>query len=156
MSATLAFILRRTLLVVPVVLAIAALNFVLLHLAPGDAADIIAAQSGGASAEFVGELRRSFGLDRPLYQQFVIYIGRLLTLDLGILACPAAAGVRPDRRPRAGDPSSDGDGDRACGHHWRARRNCRRDASPPLGRRRRLDRWRWSSTPLPSSGSASC
>jgi peptide/nickel transport system permease protein len=83
MSATLAFILRRTLLVVPVVLAIAALNFVLLHLAPGDAADIIAAQSGGTSAEFVGELRRSFGLDRPLYQQFVIYIGRLLTLDLG-------------------------------------------------------------------------
>ena len=41
---------------------IAALNFLLLHLAPGDAADIIAAQSGGASAEFVAELRRSFGL----------------------------------------------------------------------------------------------
>src|SRR5205807_4673621 len=67
----------------PVVLAIAALNFVLLHSAPGDAADIIAAQSGGASVEFVTELRRSFGLDRPLYQQFFIYIGRLLTFDLG-------------------------------------------------------------------------
>jgi peptide/nickel transport system permease protein len=83
MSAKLWFVLRRLLQVVPVVLAIAALNFLLLHLAPGDAADIIAAQSGGASAEFVAELRRSFGLDRPLYQQFLIYIGRLLTFDLG-------------------------------------------------------------------------
>ncbi len=83
MSATLWFVIRRTLQIVPVVLAIAALNFLLLHLAPGDAADIIAAQSGGASAEFTAELRRSFGLDLPLYQQFFVYIGRLLTFDLG-------------------------------------------------------------------------
>jgi len=83
MPAKLWFVLRRLLQVIPVVLAIAALNFLLLHLAPGDAADIIAAQSGGASAEFVDELRRSFGLDRPLYQQFFIYIGRLLMFDLG-------------------------------------------------------------------------
>ncbi|MBN8958821.1 MAG: ABC transporter permease [Rhizobiales bacterium] len=83
MSATLWFVIRRTLQVIPVVLAIAALNFLLLHLAPGDAADIIAAQSGGASAEFTAELRRSFGLDLPLYQQFFVYIGRLLTFDLG-------------------------------------------------------------------------
>src|SRR5919112_652788 len=83
MSAPVLFIARRTAQVVPVVIAIAALNFVLLHLAPGDAADIIAAQSGGSSAEFVDELRRSFGLDRPLYEQFFIYVGRLLVLDLG-------------------------------------------------------------------------
>lgn len=83
MSGPIALLLRRLAQVVPVVLAIATLNFCLLHLAPGDAADIIAAQSGGASAEFVAELRQSFGLDRPLYQQFLIYIGRLLILDLG-------------------------------------------------------------------------
>ncbi len=83
MPAKLWFVLRRLLQVIPVVLAIAALNFLLLHLAPGDAADIIAAQSGGASADFVAELRRSFGLDQPLYVQFFIYIGRLLTFDLG-------------------------------------------------------------------------
>ena len=83
MPGALLFVLRRMLQVVPVVLAIAALNFLLLHLAPGDAADIVAAQSGGASAEFVAELRHAFGLDRPLWQQFFIYIGRLLTFDLG-------------------------------------------------------------------------
>src|SRR5690606_20043862 len=60
-----------------------AFNFALLHLAPGDAADIVAAKSGGASAEFVEELRREFGLDRPIHEQFVIYMGRLLLLDLG-------------------------------------------------------------------------
>ena len=83
MSPTLAFLARRLVQLVPVVLAIAALNFALLHLAPGDAADIIAASSGGSSAEFADELRRNFGLDRPLYEQFLIFLGRLLTLDLG-------------------------------------------------------------------------
>ena len=77
------YILRRLLLLVPVVLAIAALNFVLLHLAPGDAAEIIAGQSGHGTPEFVAQLRREFGLDRPIYQQFFIFTGRLLTLDLG-------------------------------------------------------------------------
>jgi peptide/nickel transport system permease protein len=75
---------RRALQIVPSVLGIAVLNFTLLHMAPGDAAEIIAAQSGGTSAEFVEELRRSFGLDLPLWQQFFIYIGKLLTFDLGI------------------------------------------------------------------------
>jgi peptide/nickel transport system permease protein len=83
MPAKLWFVLRRVLQVIPVVLAIAALNFLLLHLAPGDAADIIAAQSGGATPEFVAELRHSFGLDRPLYQQFAFYIARLMVFDLG-------------------------------------------------------------------------
>jgi peptide/nickel transport system permease protein len=83
MQTTLLFILRRLLQIVPVVLAIAALNFALLHMAPGDAADILAAKSGGSSVEFVEELRRAFGLDRPLYQQFFFYMLRLLTLDLG-------------------------------------------------------------------------
>ena len=77
------YVLRRLLLLIPVVLAIAALNFVLLHLAPGDAAEIIAGQSGHGTPEFVAQLRREFGLDRPVVQQFFIFAGRLLTLDLG-------------------------------------------------------------------------
>lgn len=77
------FIGRRLAQLAPVVLAIAAMNFALLHLAPGDAADIVAGQSGHATPEFVAELRREFGLDRPLYVQFFLYLGKLLTLDLG-------------------------------------------------------------------------
>lgn len=79
-----AFVLLRLAQTVPVVIAIAALNFLLLRLAPGDAADIVAGSSGHATAEAVQELRRAFGLDLPLWQQFFIYIWRLLNLDLGV------------------------------------------------------------------------
>ena len=77
------FIARRLAQLVPVLLAIATLNFLLLHMAPGDAADIIAGQAGHATPEFVAELRREFGLDKPLWQQYLIYLGKLATLDLG-------------------------------------------------------------------------
>ncbi len=77
------YILKRLLYLVPVVLCIAAMNFVLLHMAPGDAAEIIAGQSGHGSQEAVAQLRKEFGLDRPLYQQFFYFVYRLFTLDLG-------------------------------------------------------------------------
>jgi peptide/nickel transport system permease protein len=77
------FIARRLAQLVPVLLAIATLNFLLLHMAPGDAADIIAGQAGHATPEFVAELRREFGLDKPLHEQYLIYLGKLATLDLG-------------------------------------------------------------------------
>lgn len=80
---TVLFIARRLLQVVPVVFAIAALNFVLIKMAPGDAADILAGQMGHATLEFTQELRREFGLDLPLIEQFFHYIGRLAKLDLG-------------------------------------------------------------------------
>jgi signal transduction histidine kinase len=77
------FLTRRFAQLIPVALAIASLNFVLLHLAPGDAADIVAGQAGHATPEFVAQLRRDFGLDRPLYEQYLIYVVRLVTFDLG-------------------------------------------------------------------------
>jgi peptide/nickel transport system permease protein len=79
----LAFVSRRLIQLIPVVLAIASFNFVLIHLAPGDAADIIAGQGGYSTPEYIAELRREFGLDKPLYQQYFIYIGRVLSMDLG-------------------------------------------------------------------------
>lgn len=77
------FVLRRLLQLVPVLLAIATLNFLLLQIAPGDAADIIAGQSGHATPEFVAALRAEFGLDQPMWKQYLVYIGKLATLDLG-------------------------------------------------------------------------
>ena len=77
------FLMRRFAQLIPVALAIATLNFLLLHLAPGDAADIVAGQAGHATPEFVAQLRRDFGLDRPLYEQYLIYVARLVTFDLG-------------------------------------------------------------------------
>jgi len=67
----------------PVVFCIAAVNFLLVHLAPGDVAEVLAGQSGQASAQYVAELRHELGLDQPLYTQFLIYFGKLLSFNLG-------------------------------------------------------------------------
>jgi len=77
------FLIRRILQIIPVVIAIAAMNFLLVSLAPGDAADIITAGYGGATAEEVSAVRQSLGLDQPLYVRFLSYMGRLLVFDLG-------------------------------------------------------------------------
>lgn len=77
------FIVRRLWQVIPVLLAIAVMNFLLVHLAPGDAADVLAGQSGQGSAAYISQLRHEFGLDKPLYLQLLIYFGKLLHLDLG-------------------------------------------------------------------------
>jgi peptide/nickel transport system permease protein len=77
------FLGRRLLQLMPVVFCIAAVNFLLVHLAPGDVAEVLAGQSGQASAQYVAELRHELGLDQPLYTQFLIYFGKLLSFDLG-------------------------------------------------------------------------
>jgi peptide/nickel transport system permease protein len=78
-----AYVLRRLLQAVPVILAIVVLNFLLLHLAPGDAAQVLAGEAGSASPEYIAELRQRFGLDRPLALQLVLYVKQVLSLDLG-------------------------------------------------------------------------
>ena len=66
-----------------IVVAIAALNFVIVHMAPGDVAEVMAGESGAASPEYVAELKQRFGLDQPLIVQFFLYMGRMAHLDLG-------------------------------------------------------------------------
>jgi peptide/nickel transport system permease protein len=78
-----AYVLRRLLQAVPVVLAIILLNFLLLHLAPGDAAQVLAGEAGSATPEYMAQLRQRFGLDRPLAVQLVLYLKQMLVLDLG-------------------------------------------------------------------------
>lgn len=75
--------LRRLLQAVPVVFAILVLNFLLLHLAPGDAAQVLAGEAGSASPEYMAQLRQRFGLDRPLALQLLLYVKNMLVLDLG-------------------------------------------------------------------------
>jgi peptide/nickel transport system permease protein len=77
------FALRHVVQLAGVVLGIAVVNFFLLRLAPGDAAQVIAGESGGASAAYLAALRQQFGLDQPLYVQFFKYLGHLAHFDLG-------------------------------------------------------------------------
>lgn len=77
------YILWRLAQAVPVVLGVIVLCFLLLQLAPGDLATVLAGESGGATAEYVTQLRERFGLDQPLYVQLLIYMKNVLMLDLG-------------------------------------------------------------------------
>lgn len=82
-GAALRFTGKRLLLAVPTVLGIAVCNFILLQLAPGDAADVIAGEAGASTPEYVAQLKARFGLDQPLWMQFGYYLWRLLQFDLG-------------------------------------------------------------------------
>jgi len=76
--------LRRNLLAaIPTALGIVILNFFLLQLAPGDAADVLAAESGAATEETMRQLRTQLGLDLPLLSQLLAYLGHLSQGSLG-------------------------------------------------------------------------
>jgi peptide/nickel transport system permease protein len=77
------YVVRRLLQAIPVVLGVVVLNFLLLQLAPGDAATVLAGEAGGAPAEYVQALRQRFGLDKPVPVQLALYVKNILALDLG-------------------------------------------------------------------------
>ena len=76
------YIFRRILQVIPVVLGIIVVNFVLIHIAPGDPVTIFLG-SMGTSQEYVQAVRERLGLDKPLYTQLFIYVMSVLRGDLG-------------------------------------------------------------------------
>ena len=76
-----AYIIRRLLATIPVMIFVALFVFLLLHLTPGDPAAVIAGDEASPAA--IEEIRRKLGLDLPLWQQFVIYVSNLLRGDLG-------------------------------------------------------------------------
>ncbi len=67
----------------PIILAIVVVNFFLIRLAPGDAASVLAGESGAATQEYMDQIRAQFGLDQPLWVQFVSYMKNLVVFDLG-------------------------------------------------------------------------
>ena len=76
-----AYILRRLLATIPVMVIVALFVFFLLHLTPGDPAAVIAGDDA-SPAEIEG-IRRKLGLDRPVWEQFGVYVWNLLHGDLG-------------------------------------------------------------------------
>jgi peptide/nickel transport system permease protein len=76
-----AFLIRRLLSLVPVLLVVAVVVFMLLRWVPGDPAAVIAGES--ATAEQVAALRQRMGLDQPVTTQFAIWLGQVLRGDFG-------------------------------------------------------------------------
>jgi peptide/nickel transport system permease protein len=69
------------LLAVPTLLGVTILTFVLLHLAPGNLAQTLAGEN--ASRAQVARITHELGLDRPIYEQYGIWLGKLVHGDLG-------------------------------------------------------------------------
>ena len=64
-------------------MAVVILNFILIHIAPGDIADTIAGDMGGASAEIMEQIRIDYGLDQPFIVQLGLYLWNVLHFDFG-------------------------------------------------------------------------
>jgi len=75
------YVARRLLALIPVILVVATVAFVLIHLAPGDPASIIAGPD--ASPDDVARIQRQLGLDAPFHVQLFRWYGRLARGDLG-------------------------------------------------------------------------
>ena len=76
------YLLRRLAQVVPAVAGILVITFVAVHTAPGDPVLALAGEHGDAA--YYAFIREKFGLDRPLPEQLLVYIGRVISGDLGL------------------------------------------------------------------------
>ena len=77
----LGYILRRLLYVVPIGIGVTLLVFLLVHISPGDPLNAVVPPD--ATAETVATLRAYYGFDQPLPVQYLRWLGRTLTGDLG-------------------------------------------------------------------------
>ncbi|MHC4607437.1 MAG: ABC transporter permease [Planctomycetota bacterium] len=77
-----AYVIRRALLLLPLLLAVSFIVFVLIRSVPGDPARVIAGDK--APQEEVEKIRKQYGWDKPILVQYVHYLGRLVQGDLGI------------------------------------------------------------------------
>lgn len=76
------YVAQRLLLLVPVMLVISAIVFSLMHLIPGDPAQVLLGFENTDPAQLAA-VRRDLGLDRPIYVQYGRWLGKILRGDLG-------------------------------------------------------------------------
>jgi peptide/nickel transport system permease protein len=75
------FVLRRTALVLPSLLGLLLVTFLLIHAVPADPAAALAGDA--ATPEQIARLRHQYGFDRPIYEQFLLYLDKVAHLDFG-------------------------------------------------------------------------
>ncbi len=73
---------NRLLLFIPLLFGLSVLVFLYIHMIPGDPVQAMVGPSAGQ--DLVAQIREQFGLNRPLYQQYVDWLGKALHGDLGI------------------------------------------------------------------------
>jgi peptide/nickel transport system permease protein len=86
------YILKRILLMIPMLVGITIISFSVIHLAPGTPVELQTTMNPKASLEAQQRLKELYGLDKPLYVQYWDWLKRLAYLDFG-------RSFSPDRRP---------------------------------------------------------
>ncbi|MBW2434527.1 MAG: ABC transporter permease, partial [Deltaproteobacteria bacterium] len=76
-----AYIIRRMFVLVPTLLGVSILVFLMLHLTPGDPAELLMGER--ASEEALQEIREHLGLNKPLHEQYWLFLKQLMQGDLG-------------------------------------------------------------------------
>ncbi len=76
------YILKRVALAIPLLLGVIIVNFMLIQLAPGDPVTLLVGDFP-APEEYVRQVRADFGLDRPVHERLVLYLGQLARGNLG-------------------------------------------------------------------------
>jgi peptide/nickel transport system permease protein len=75
------YIVRRLISMIPTLFGVSVVVFLFIHLIPGDPASAMLREN--APAEVAERIRESLGLNKPLYEQYAIYLGKVLRGDLG-------------------------------------------------------------------------
>ena len=76
------YLLRRLVLIIPVLIGVSVIVFTIMHVIPGDPVRLMFAGTG-ATGEQIQAMRHALGLDRPLPVQYVNYVARAIRGDLG-------------------------------------------------------------------------
>jgi peptide/nickel transport system permease protein len=78
------YIFKRFLLMFPTLFGVAALIFILIRVVPGDVVELrMSGERGGADPQVVAQERARFGLDKPLWHQFAVWVWGAARLDFG-------------------------------------------------------------------------
>ena len=76
-----AYIVRRFFQLIVVLLGVSVITFIIMFLVPGDPAQLLAGRN--PTPERVALIRHHFGLDKPVYEQYLLFLNRLVHGDLG-------------------------------------------------------------------------
>jgi peptide/nickel transport system permease protein len=78
------FLIRRLLMMIPLLLGISILSFLIMHLAPGEPAALDVAMNTKVDPSYIQKLQAFYEIDKPLHIQYWHWLKRLATLDFGL------------------------------------------------------------------------
>jgi len=99
MGSVLRLVARRIVQAIPLIFIVITINFIIVHTAPGDPTYILLGEA--ATKEYVEAMRARFGLDKPLYLRYFVYVSNVIQGDLGysLLRAQSVSSLIVERLP---------------------------------------------------------